>query len=79
MQLDVERAGADATPVHRAQHLNVADGVKAEAVRDPRLDQVDDPRHGGFGVVGPYEVEVAIACWSGEIGVILCALVMIRL
>src|SRR5258708_7459717 len=29
----VQRAGSDATAVHRAQHLNVTDGIEAEARR----------------------------------------------
>ena len=36
LQLDVQRAGAGAAPVHRAQHLDVVDGIETEALRDPR-------------------------------------------
>src|SRR5258705_3299501 len=31
LKFDVQRAGSDATAVHRAQHLNVTDGIEAEA------------------------------------------------
>ena len=34
LQFDVERAGADAAAVHRAQHLDVADGIEAEALAE---------------------------------------------
>jgi len=33
LKFDVQRAGSDATAVHRAQHLNVTDGIEAEARR----------------------------------------------
>src|SRR5207247_3858710 len=32
LEFDIQRTGADATAVHRAQHLNVADGVEAKAL-----------------------------------------------
>jgi hypothetical protein len=31
LKLDVEGAGTDAAPVHRAQHLDIADGIEPEA------------------------------------------------
>jgi hypothetical protein len=34
LQLDIEGAGTKATPVHRAQHLDVAYGSEPEALRD---------------------------------------------
>jgi len=41
LQFHVERAGADTAAVHRAQHLDVADGIKAEALRDAGLYQFE--------------------------------------
>ena len=61
LQFDIERAGADAAAVHRAQHLDVADGIETEPLRDARLHQFDDPRHRGFGIVRLHEIEVAVA------------------
>src|ERR1700730_12470593 len=34
LQLDIEGAGTEATPVHRAEHLDVAYGIEPEALRD---------------------------------------------
>ena len=48
LKFDVQRAGSDATAVHRAQHLNVTDGIEAEAQGDACLHQFDDPRHRGI-------------------------------
>ena len=42
LQFDVERACADAAPVHGAQNLDVANGIEAEARGDPCLDQLYD-------------------------------------
>ena len=68
MQFDVERASADAAPVHGAQNLDVANGIEAEALGDPCLDQLNDAWHGGFGVVRGHEVEVALGPGCAEIG-----------
>jgi ABC-type glutathione transport system ATPase component len=68
LKFDIQRAGSDATAVHRAQHLNVTDGIEAEALRDARLHQFDDPRHGGFGIVRWHKIEVAVALGPGEGG-----------
>ena len=37
LQLDIERAGPETTPVHRAEHLNIAHWVKPKALWDPLL------------------------------------------
>ena len=68
MELDVEGSCSDTAAVHRAKNLDLADRVEAEALRDAGLHQFDDPRHGGFGIVGLDEVEVAVALGSGEVG-----------
>ena len=65
LQFDVERARTDAAAVHRAQNLDVANGIEAEALGDPCLHQLDDALHGGFRVVRLHEVEVAIRCRAG--------------
>jgi hypothetical protein len=53
---------------HRAQHLDIADGIETEPFGDPCFYELDDPRYGGFRIVRSHEVEVAV--WSGraEIG-----------
>ena len=61
LELDVERTGARAAPVHRAQHLDVAHRVESEAARDAGLHQFDDPRHCRLRVLGRHEIEVVLA------------------
>jgi len=68
LQFDVERARADAAPVHRAQHLDVSNGLEPEALGDARFHQFDDPRHGRFWIVGLNEEKIVIAFGLGEIG-----------
>ena len=68
LQLDVERAGAGAAAVHRAQHLNVAHRVEPEALRDSRLYELDDHGDCCFRFVRLHEVEVAVALGLGKIG-----------
>src|SRR5580692_4880624 len=68
LKFDIQRAGSDATAVHRAQNLNVTNGIEAEALRDACLHQFDDPRHGGFGIVRLHKIEVAVARGPGEVG-----------
>ena len=63
-----ERTGARGAPVHWAKDLDVADGIEPEALRDAGLDQFDDPGGRGLRILGRHEVEVAVACGSGEIG-----------
>src|SRR5258706_3745384 len=83
LQFDVERSGADTAAVHRAENLDVADGVEAEPPRDPGLDQLDDTLHRDLGLFDRHEVEIAFGSWRSEIGnsslIIRCALVMMRL
>ena len=61
LQFDVERTRANAAAVHRAEHLDVADGVQAEALGDAGLHQLQDALNGGLGIFGGNEVEVAVA------------------
>src|SRR5690606_38386453 len=63
LQLNIERAGADATAVHRAQHLNISDGIETEATRNAMVNQLDDARHRLIWVRGRHEVEVRLAIW----------------
>ena len=65
LQLDVQRPCTHAAAVHRAEHLDVADGIEAEPFGDPRLHQLDDARHGGLGIVRLHEVEVALGSRVG--------------
>src|SRR5207245_5421004 len=68
LEVDVQRASAASAAVHRAQHLNVTNGIKTEALGNARLDQFDNPRHGGFRIVRLHEIKVAVALGFGEIG-----------
>src|SRR5882672_571054 len=68
LQFNVERSGADTAAVHRAENLDVADGVEAEPPRDPGLDQLDDTLHRDLGLFDRHEVEIAFGSWRSEIG-----------
>ena len=48
--------------------MDVADRIEAEALRNARLYQFDDPRHGAVGVFRWHEIKVAVALGPGEIG-----------
>src|SRR5262249_35827370 len=67
LQLDVQRPRAYPTPVHRTQHLDVADRIEAEPLGDPRLYQFDDTADGGCGIVRLHEIEVALGSRRAEI------------
>src|SRR5205823_9790486 len=60
LQLDVQRPRTNAAPVHRTQHLDVADRIEAEPLGDPCLRQFNDAAHGGFRIVRLHEIEVAL-------------------
>src|SRR5690349_17040112 len=60
LQLDIQRTRSDAAAVHRAQHLDLPDGIEAEPSGDSCFYKVDDTRHGGFGIVRLHKVEVAV-------------------
>ena len=68
LQFDVQRARTNAAAVHRAQHLNVADRIEAEAAGNARPNQIDNARHGRFGIVRRHEIEVAVAFGPAQIG-----------
>src|SRR3977135_3031851 len=46
LQFDIQRTGSEPAAVHRAEHLDVAHGIEAEAARDAFLDELDEPRDG---------------------------------
>src|SRR6202035_1738863 len=46
LQFDIQRTGAERAAVHRAEHLDVAHGIEAEAAGDTFLDELDEPRDG---------------------------------
>ena len=64
----LSEARADAASVHRAEHLDVADRVQAEAFGDAGLHQLQNALNGGLGILGRNEVEVAVAGRRAEIG-----------
>jgi hypothetical protein len=68
LQFNIERTSPHTAPVHRAEDLNVADGIEAEARGDPGFHQLDDALHGDFGVFRLHKVEIAISSRRAEIG-----------
>src|SRR2546430_5214049 len=46
LQFDIQRTGSESAAVHRAEHLNVAHGIEAEAAGDAFLDELNEPRDG---------------------------------
>jgi hypothetical protein len=68
LQFNVERACADAAPIHGGQNLDVANGVEAKALGNPCLYQLNDARHGSFGIVCRHQVKVAIGSGCAKIG-----------
>src|SRR5208282_2220464 len=68
LQFDIERTCANAATIHRAEHLDVADGVQAEAFGDAGPHQFQNALNSGLGIFGGNEVEVAVADGRAEIG-----------
>src|SRR5918993_515469 len=60
LELDVEVAGSEYTPVHRAQHLNILHGIKSEPARHAFLNHLDNLRHTFLMIINLDEVEVAL-------------------
>src|SRR5262249_40691951 len=67
LQLDVQRPRTRPAPVHRTQHLDVADRIEGEPLGDPSLYQFDDTADGGYGIIHLHEVEVALGSRRAEI------------
>src|SRR5581483_9317158 len=63
----VEGACSDTTSVHRAENLDIADWIEAEAARDAGLDQLDDARNRGLGIISLDKIEVALGFGFAEI------------
>ena len=59
MQLDIERTSTEAAAVHRAEHLDVAYGVKPEALGDAFPHNRQDLTHPLFRVRRIDEIEVS--------------------
>jgi len=59
LEFDIERTRADPTPVHRAQHLDLAHGIEPEAAWDMVAHQVDDARHRLLQILRRHVVEIA--------------------
>src|SRR5262252_7791428 len=59
LQLDVQRASAEAAPVHRAQHLNATDGVEPKTSRDPLLHDRQNLLNTLFRVRRINEIKIA--------------------
>src|SRR5271157_6224022 len=67
LELDVERASADPAPVHRAENLNVPDGIEPEPFGDAGLDQLQYSRDRRFWIVRRREIEIAVAGWRSQL------------
>jgi hypothetical protein len=52
-----ERTKTD--PVHRAQHLDIADGIEPETAGYAGLHKLDDERNRSLGIIRLDEIEVA--------------------
>src|SRR5439155_6853208 len=59
LQFEVQGTRAEPAAVHRAQHLDVANGVEAEALRDALFHERQDLAHAVFGVGRLDEIEIA--------------------
>ena len=59
LQIDVEGPSAEATAVHRAQHLDVTDRIEAVAGRDALADDLQDLGGTILGIAAFDEMEVA--------------------
>jgi hypothetical protein len=58
LKLDIERASAEAAPVHRAEHPDIAYGIEPEALRDSLLHDRRQLSHALFRVRRVNEVAV---------------------
>ena len=52
-------ATTHAATIHRTKHLDVADGIEAKTLGNPRLHQFDDAGDGSLWVLHLDEIEVA--------------------
>src|ERR1700719_1866329 len=67
LQFDVQRTGAEPAAVHRAEHLDVAHGIEAEAAGDTFLDELDEPRDGNVRPGCLNEIKIRCIPWSRQI------------
>ena len=68
LKLDVEVAGSEHAPVHRAEHLHVLHRIEPEPARHALLDHLDDLRHALLGLGDLDEVEVALLARLRRLG-----------
>jgi hypothetical protein len=68
LQFNVQRPRTHPTAIHRAEDLDVADGIEAEAFGDSRPHQFDDTADGGFRIVRLHEVKVALCSRRAKVG-----------
>src|SRR5271155_1402162 len=68
LQFNVERSRANTAAVHWAEHLDVADGVQAEALRNTSLHQLHDAQNSGLRILSGYIVEVTATDRRAKIG-----------
>ncbi|WP_244923259.1 hypothetical protein [Ochrobactrum quorumnocens] len=67
MKFDVERTSTDATPVHWAEHLNIAHWIDAEPAGDTFFYDFHQSRYGCIRRVGRNEVKICFMIGFGEI------------
>src|SRR5215467_470070 len=59
LEFDIEGARSNATAVHWAENLDIADGIKAEPARDPGFHKLDDAGDRGLGIIRLDKIEIA--------------------
>src|SRR5882672_4233677 len=68
LQLNIERTSAHPASVHRAEDLNVTDGIETEARGNPNFHELNNALHGDLRLFRLDEVEIAIVSRRAEIG-----------
>ena len=64
----IQRTGSEPSAVHRAEHLDVAHGIEAEAAGDAFLDELDEPRDGNVRPGCLNEIKIRCIPGSRQIG-----------
>jgi hypothetical protein len=64
LQLNIERARANAAPIHRTKDLDVAGGVEAKPPRDTGFHKFDNAPDGSLRDIRRDEVEIAVLLGS---------------
>jgi hypothetical protein len=68
LQLNVQGPRTNSTPVHRVQHLDVADRIETKPLGDPCFREFNDASDGGLWILHRYKIEVALGAGRTEVG-----------